>query len=195
MFARRRPLSVLNRARQLAWPSMGWRRAFNYLSHRMSRIPGTPYRIAAGVASGAAVSFTPFIGFHFVLAALLAVLLRANVIASALGTAIGNPWTFPLIWAWTYSCGVWILDRGNHGGPKGDSLRYIFEHPLEVLWPMTLGGVLSAVAVWGVTYVLVYRLVSEYQRARRFRLERKRRKRLKREFAAAAAEGGPEGSS
>jgi len=72
MFGRRNPLPVLHRVWSVVWPKAGWRRASRYMAHRVRRLPGTPYRIAAGVASGAAVSFTPFIGLHFVAAALLA---------------------------------------------------------------------------------------------------------------------------
>lgn len=60
-------------------------------------------------------------------------LLRANVIVSALGTAIGNPRTFPLIWAWTYACEILILGPRQPRGSRGDSPWYIFELPLEVL--------------------------------------------------------------
>ena len=42
------------------------------MTHRIKRLPGTPQSIAAGVACGVAASFTPFIGLHFVLAALFA---------------------------------------------------------------------------------------------------------------------------
>ncbi|MFR8207121.1 MAG: DUF2062 domain-containing protein [Alphaproteobacteria bacterium] len=35
-------------------------------------------------------------GFHLLLAALTAWIIRGNILASALGTAAGNPWTFRL---------------------------------------------------------------------------------------------------
>ena len=88
MFKRRHPLRLIRRVREFVWPRGGWRRAALYIVHRLGRLPGTPYRVAAGFACGAAVSFTPFMGFHFVGAALLALLIRGNVIASAIGTAI-----------------------------------------------------------------------------------------------------------
>ena len=65
---------------------------------RLKRLQGTPYSIATGFACGVAISFTPFIGFHMILAALTAWLIRGNIIASAIGTIVGNPWTFPFIW-------------------------------------------------------------------------------------------------
>lgn len=93
----------------MVWPRGGWRRSSQYFAHRVARLPGTPYSIASGFALGAAISFTPFIGFHFLLSALLSILTRSNVVASLLGTVVGNPWTFPFIWLWLYTCGNWIL--------------------------------------------------------------------------------------
>ncbi len=65
--------------------------------------------LALGFAAGAFASFTPFIGFHFLLAAALAFLVRGNLIASAVGTVVGNPITFPAIWLATYNVGALTL--------------------------------------------------------------------------------------
>ncbi len=176
MLGRRHPLPIYRRVRAFVWPSGGWHRASLYVAHRLRRLPGTPYRIAAGFACGAAISFTPFIGFHFVGAALLSVLLRGSLLASAIGTVVGNPWTFPLIWAWIYALGQWLL-----GGevvselPVVLSLTYIFERPLDVLWPMTVGGVPTSVAAWFAFFWPVRGAVAEYQHARSRLVRRKKR--------------------
>jgi uncharacterized protein (DUF2062 family) len=176
MFGRRHPLPIYRRVREFVWPSGGWHRASLYIGHRLRRLPGTPYRIAAGFACGAAISFTPFIGFHFVGAALLSTLLRGSLLASAIGTVVGNPWTFPFIWAWIYALGQWLL-----GGevvselPVVLSLTYIFERPLDVLWPMTVGGVPTSVAAWFAFFWPVRGAVAEYQHARYRRRRRKLR--------------------
>lgn len=184
MFKRRIPLPIHKRAGAFIWPRGGWRRSGAYVAHRLRRLPGTPYRIAAGFACGAAVSFTPFIGLHFVLGALLALAVRGNVIASAIGTVVGNPWTFPLIWLWTYSLGRWVLG-GGHGFkllPEDLSLmRLIFDHPFEVLLPMVIGSIPTAVVAWFVFFWPLQRTVAVYQRTRKRRL----RKRLHRELEAA----------
>jgi uncharacterized protein len=179
MFKRRIPLPFHKRAGGFLWPRGGWRRSGAYVAHRLRRLPGTPYRIAAGFASGAAVSFTPFIGLHFVLAAGLAVLVRGNLIAAAIGTVVGNPWTFPFIWFWIYTLGHWVLGgRYLLTGPTDDlSFQDIFEKPFEILLPMTVGGVPTAVVAWFVFFWPLQRTIAEYQRARRRRL-RKRLERL-----------------
>ncbi len=43
-------------------------------------MPGSPYSIAVGVACGVAVSFTPLIGLHFLIAVILAWLLGGTVV-------------------------------------------------------------------------------------------------------------------
>lgn len=174
------------------WPRRGWRRASRYIGHRIRRLPGTPYRIAAGFASGAAISFTPFIGFHFAGAALIALLLRANVVASAIGTVIGNPWTFPFIWAWTHAFGQWLLGAESVSVlPEELSFNYIFGHLPEVFWPMTVGGLATAAVAWFAFFWPVRKAVAEYQHARRWRLRRKERKNRARiaEERAAAGDG------
>lgn len=190
MFGRRKPLPVLRRFREVLWPSLGWLRAARYVGHRLGRLPGSPYRVAAGFACGAAVSFTPFIGFHFVLAALLALATRGNLIASAIGTAVGNPWTFPFIWAWIMNFGLWMLgESAREAFPQNLTLSYIFENPLHVLLPMTVGGIPTAVAAWIVFFWPAYSMVAQYQRARRWRLRRRARARYRRlrEWKAAQA--------
>jgi len=176
MFKRRHPLTLPSRVRRILWPAGGWHRTTLYIAHRLGRLPGTPYRIACGFACGAAVSFTPFIGFHFVLAMGLSLLLRGNLIASAIGTVVGNPWSFPLIWAWTYALGRWILGHSGFEMPAGElTLSHIFDNPMQVLLPMTIGGLPTAVAAWFISYWPVRGLVEQYQRTRRWRLRRKAR--------------------
>ena len=143
----------------------------------------------AGVASGAAVSFTPFIGLHFVAAALLALLLRGNVVASAIGTAVGNPWTFPFIWTWIYTLGQWLMGADAASDfPATLDMDYIFERPLDVLWPMTLGALPTAVVVWIVIFWPVRGAVAEYQHVRHLRIRRKVRARLAKRDAIRLAE-------
>ena len=194
MFRRRKPLPIVHRVWEVLWPRGGWRRFTLYVGHRLGRLPGTPYQIAAGLACGAAISFTPFMGFHFVGAALLSVLLRGNVIASAIGTAVGNPWTFPFIWFWIYWLGTWLLGQsGDSQFPDPPSMHYIFENLSGVFWPMTVGGVPTAILVWVAIFWSTRAAVVQYQRQRRRRLRRMVMKR--KEQAAATRYMGRESES
>ncbi len=178
MFKRRDPQPLPHRIKEVVWPRKGLGRPPKYIAHRLRRLPGTPYRIAAGFASGAAVSFTPFIGLHFVLAAVLCLSLRGNIYASAIGTAVGNPWTFPLIWAWLYSSGHWLLGHDVGAVPTADlTFTYVFDNFWAVMWPMTVSGIPTSIVAWFAFFLPIRSTVEEYQKARRWRIRRKVMKR------------------
>ena len=184
---------MLERLWELLWPRSGWERAAKYVFHRVARLPGTPYAIAGGLACGAAVSFTPFLGMHIVLSVLLAWIIRASIISSIIGTAIGNPWTFPFIWVWVYELGRWMgagagANRADHldfiglfGRMLEASLRldvaYLFEIAWPVFWPMLLGSIPTAIVVWLAFYVPLKPVVETYQRRRLARRDRRRLRR------------------
>ena len=141
--------------RQWVWPSMGWKRFIRYQFIRLSRMTGGRKSIARGFASGAAVSFTPFIGLHFVFAGLLAKAVRGNIVAAMVGTAVGNPWTFPFIWSACYRLGIWALDGKNHHERSFDnelSLTVLLSNPLEVFFPMFIGSIPLMLIIWPLAY-------------------------------------------
>lgn len=175
VFRRRIPHTRVRQLRELVWPSSGWHRSTRYLGHRVRRLPDTPYRIAAGVACGAAMSMTPFVGLHFVLSAMLAWGLRGNILASAFGTVVGNPWTFPLIFWWTYEVGNMMMGKFGAAELPGElTFSFLLNHPWRVFVPMLIGALPTGLVVWGVTFGLVHVAVAGYRKARRHRLERRR---------------------
>lgn len=168
MFRRRIPRNFSQRLRELLWPSMGLRRLGLYYRHRIRRLPGTPRSIAAGLAAGVAISFTPFIGFHLALGGLIAWTLRGSLIAMVIGTVIaGNPWTFPFIWIATYRLGRVMLGRLKppvNGVPDGLDLSTLMNKPVELLLPMTLGALPFAVFFGLMSFYICRHLVSEYRK-------------------------------
>ena len=166
-FKGRSPRTWLTTTRDFVWPRMSLSRLWAYYKKRISRLPGTPHSIAAGFAAGAAVSFTPFMGLHFVLGALVAYLLRGNLIASALGTLVGNPWTFPLIWVAIYEIGSSILPGDGTKVSLNDlSFTYLMAHIGDVLLPMMLGGAVLSVVVWPIFYFPIVRMIEKLRRSR-----------------------------
>lgn len=79
---------------------------------KLDSLKGNPQSIAKGFATGVAMSFTPFVGFHILLSLIVAKITKQNGIAATLGTIAGNPWTFPFIWYATLHVGHFILGRG-----------------------------------------------------------------------------------
>ncbi len=178
LFKRRVKQPVHKKVLAFLWPSSGFRRSLSYLRHRVARLPGSSHSIAAGFACGVAVSLTPFMGFHFVLAAFLAWVIGGNLFASALGTAVGNPWTFPVIWVMTYRLGCWILGMNAVSDPLAHMhLMQIFQNPLQslgpLLVPMLVGSVPAAIMVWWASYWPVRKVIGKYRR-RRMEIQHKR---------------------
>lgn len=207
MFGRRNHKTRSQKVREFFWPSMGWQRTYHYYRHRVSRLSGTADAIACGLASGAAASFTPFVGLHIVIGVIITWMLRGNLIAAALGTVAGNPWTFPLIWLSTYKLGNALLlgmsPDGMDDVPKDISFNTLWEHPLDLFVPMMIGGILTAFFVWFIVFYIMRGVIHRYQRrrARRRRrrmirrkldMRRKARKAARKQMEAAAREIAPE---
>ncbi|SLN77074.1 DUF2062 domain-containing protein [Oceanibacterium hippocampi] len=183
MFRRRQNRPTHHRLRDFLWPTMGFRRFATYVAHRVARMPGTPYSLAAGFAWGSAVSFTPFVGLHFFLAALGAWATRANILASAIGTVVGNPWTFPFIWTFLYEVGSWLIGRDDPATAIGigAALQRFWEAALNGEWavlthiawsillPMMVAAVPIAVIAWVATFYPLRFLIESYQNERRRR--------------------------
>ncbi len=181
LFDRRTPPKLKEKLRVAIWPRRNWKRSIRYVLTRMSRLRTAPSAIARGAAAGVLVSFTPFLGFHFILAGLLAWTMRGSIIASALGTFFGNPLTFPFIWIGTYQLGNRLL--GLETKLQGDGLAGQIKDmttnitnsswdslwpAIEMLWPimlkpMAVGGVIMGLVAGLVSYYLVKKLVGAYQ--------------------------------
>ncbi|MBT6313260.1 MAG: DUF2062 domain-containing protein [Alphaproteobacteria bacterium] len=180
MFGRRKPQGTTDKVRAWLWPRGGFKRVLRYLWRRVARIRATPHGIAAGFAAGAAVSFLPLLGLHFVLGAALALATRASVIAAILGTAVGNPWTFPFIWLGSYKLGhaIGIGKDGVADSSIGQSLKTAADDLLSghfrdaaieswpVLAPALVGGAIMAAVVWALLYFTIRPVVDRYQTRR-----------------------------
>ena len=136
---------------------------------QLKRLKGTPYEIAAGFACGVAISFTPFIGFHLILAAITAWIIRANVVSSAIGTLIGNPWTFPFIWIAVLSTGRFLLGDAVTTDPV--NFISIFESASKALltlnfknfgrdvWPIVFPMLIGCVPYYIISWILSYKII------------------------------------
>ncbi|MEQ9145057.1 MAG: DUF2062 domain-containing protein [Parvibaculaceae bacterium] len=189
MFRRRVELHPIQKLRELVWPRLGWKRAFQYGWMRVWRLGGTPHAVALGVAAGAFASFTPFVGFHFIIGFAVAWILRGNLIASAFGTFLGNPLTFPFIWIATYDLGFWVLQGVEPPSDPSLNMDMVsgqgFEGILPVLVPMLIGSIPLGLVGAGIVYYLTRSAVEAYQARRREKLG------LKRPNGDAGQEDGP----
>ncbi|MFK7791717.1 MAG: DUF2062 domain-containing protein [Devosiaceae bacterium] len=188
LFRRRASPSWFAKTRAMLWPTRGYHRSWRYIVKRVLRVNATPYAIAMGIACGVFVSFTPLLGLHFVIAFALVYLLRANYLAAVFGTFVGNPVTFPLIWAFTFRVGQVVLGRPVHheaeptlNAPSTYTLEGIagfVERAWPVIKPMLVGSVPLGLTAAVAAYFLTFGTVVGYQRARKARLIAAHKKRM-----------------
>ena len=146
VFKRRKPKTYYEAVTESIYPRGGWRRAVWYILYRVRRLPDPAHKIARGIAAGVFTCFTPFFGLHFVLAVILAWLIRGNVMAALLATFFGNPVTFPFIAAVSMEAGAWMLGRPSLPLPLVVSA---FSDAALELWQNFMAVFSSAPTRWG----------------------------------------------
>ena len=181
------------------WPKGGWSRAFQYVQHRLRRLPDTPERIARGISAGVFATFTPLYGLHFIVAAVIARLSNGNILASLLGTFFGNPLTYFPIGVISIKTGNFLLgnqaddlengrsfvgkfvDAGRDlqtnigyvfsGKPADWSNVFLFYD--EVFFPFLIGGIAPGVVISIIAYFLTVPIIRAYQKRRKGALKEK----------------------
>ena len=192
IFKRRDPKPTLRALAEFLWPRGGWTRAFHYVKHRMRRLPDSPERIARGIWAGVFTTFTPFYGLHFVVAFLIARLMRANILAALMATFFGNPLTYVPIGIASLQTGHWLLgapvaatEHRSFGGKFLDAGRDLQENFVaiftdatmdwsgltvffhQVFYPYLIGGILPGMICASVAYYLSVPVLRAYQKRRR----------------------------
>ena len=198
VFKRRTARSYSAILTELVYPRGGWKRAFEYIKHRVRRLPDTPEKIGRGIWAGVFASFTPFYGVHFIVALAVAKPMRGNMLASIIGTWFGNPVTLLPISAASLHTGYWLLGHrpagrlvnelpARFGGATADlwhNFKALFtaeradwgqllEFYNVVFFPYLVGGMIPGVVTATVAYYLTVPLVRAHQDGRRKKLQDK----------------------
>lgn len=191
MFLSREKHHWRKRARRYIAPCGGYRRfykrAFNYIVLRLKRRPGSPEYIAKGFAIGVAINFWPILFTHFICGFVICRLIAADILAMFIGTMLGNPWTFAIVYPLMYKLGKTLLGmRPRHRAESLDSIEEVWAQiwPIksldnlyfafhEIILPMMLGGFLLALPAGILGYYIARNAVRVYQAQRRRSLTRK----------------------
>lgn len=107
-------------------PEEGWWPRFRSQFLEMLGRHQEPEKVAASFAIGVAIAFTPLIGFHFLLAIVIAVLLRLNKLDVVLGTLVVNPLTLGPVSAAALPVGRFVVQARQEAAthmPWGDFLK------------------------------------------------------------------------
>ncbi|SEP69751.1 hypothetical protein SAMN05428995_101536 [Loktanella sp. DSM 29012] len=197
MFKRRDRRPAWRVMASAVYPDGGWRRAFWYVQRRLQRLPDTPEKIGRGVWAGVFTTFTPFYGLHFVIAALIARLMRGNILAALMATFFGNPLTYLPIAAASLGFGRWIFGLGPHQDPHSIGTKFMnagkdLTHNLlalfspakpdwhglaifydDIFLPYLIGGLVPGAISATLCYFLVVPVLRAQQNRRRKRLRAK----------------------
>ncbi len=134
--------------------SINLKRASLFYFLKLVRVKDSRDKLAVGFACGSMVSFTPFIGFHFFLAVIFAYILRGNIVASLIGTFIGNPFTFPFIWIFIYKVGN-IFFKNDQNFSFELTFQSLFQQGYDILIPMLIGSLIVSIPIWLISYYTV----------------------------------------
>jgi uncharacterized protein len=155
---------------------MGVVRMGRYHILRILRLRATPHAVALGVAAGIAAAFLPLIGVHIAVSVGLAWLLGGNMISAAAATVlVGNPLTYPIIWAATWEAGQLILGHGNRAYTRFNLHDLFAKMDWASIWrpilkPMLVGFVPLSILCSAIGYVVVYQAVKIFRARRQARL-------------------------
>ena len=206
MFKRRERRSIFRFFNEVIFSLKGIKRAIEYVGIRLKRIPDTPHKISLGMSCGIFASFTPLFGLHFLIAGLLSYVLRANVLASLIGTFVGNPLTFPIITVFNLKIGEWIVGSSEYSSDDGgkifegfidfifliykslftegsvdeNSVPRVNEFLNGVFIPYSLGGLIVGIFVAIISYFLLRPLVVTYKKQRDSLRDKRAKKKLNR---------------
>lgn len=175
LFKRRTPLSLFDKLSQIFRPQKGYIRTFDYFKKRFYRMSESNYSMAMGFTCGAMLSFTPFVGFHFIIAGFIAYLIKASIFMAAIGTLIGNPWTFPIMWWASIKLGKWIL-----GYAALDILNQTLEIQTivsdiySIIIPWIVGSFLLSFVLGPPTFFLIYWSIKELRQRFYKKFQKKR---------------------
>lgn len=184
LFKRQKRKSFLAHVRNFVWPSMGWSRTYDYIKHRILRLPASNHSIAFGLSSGCVVSFTPLFGFHIIQCLALCFIGRGNYLAGLLGTVFGNPWTFPLLLWLSYKVGVFsvsffgyqdllLVDIGD------DLIEDLGDKSMQFFLPTLIGGYIMALVTFPLFYTLFFFMVRAGRKAQKALVVKRRSKKIK----------------
>jgi uncharacterized protein len=170
LFRRRESETLLERLRVHLWPRRSWSRSTRYVLYRLRRLSASPHAIALGFGAGAFAAVTPYVGTHMAIALVLAWVAGGSMVAALLGTFVGNPLTYPIIWFASYKVGNVILGSEavkTHADLSHALFKASFDQLWPILKPMTLGSIPLGVLVAAGCYFAVKPMVEAYQHRRR----------------------------
>lgn len=124
-----------------------------------------PNRIAAAAAIGVIVGFSPYIGFHTVIAIGLSFIFNLPLYPLIVGAYITNPFTFIPIYTACYKFGELVTGQTAEFPVNFSDMTFktILTTAKTIFVPFFTGAHLLGLILGGITYILSYYLVKKYK--------------------------------
>ena len=164
-------------------PHWRWAQSLRAAGRRLVNLRASPHEIALGCALGAFVSITPLLGVQTILAVALALMLRANVPATIIGTFVGNPLSWPFIWVSTYVMGLQMVGLEGALDPAAvhrnvmllwhallDPSPQLLDATAALFWPLLWPMLAGSVPIGLLTAAIVYYISRNVVRGWRVRI-------------------------
>jgi len=151
------------------------------LYNRFLKLRGSPQQASLGMALGVFVGMTPFLGFHTVMAVMLASFFKWSKVAAAVGVLITNPLTAPLIYPITYRLGAMLTGFSE---PiqwsrllEPAAVFDLMKNSPMIIIDMLVGGILVGLPLSIVIYFITHAVVSKAKK--RIEIKKAQRKQKK----------------
>lgn len=169
---RKNKQSIWAKIRNFIWPSIGIKRTLKYYKHRIIRMPHSTQSISMGLAAGCVVSWTPSFPFHILQCYIFSRIFKANFPAAVLGTAFGNPWSFPILFMISYHVGHFFLSvTGLYDVfvMLAGETELFNQHGfgIQKFLPTLVGGYIMAVLTYPMFYYGFYTIIAAGRASRR----------------------------
>lgn len=139
-------------------------------------IHDTPRRTAAAFAVGVFFGFSPFLGFHTILALGVAFIFNLNRVAVLVGVYSNLPWVIAAYYAGMTAVGAWILRTPLPEG-FGTMLRKVFALSIftkafwqqvviemrPLFWPYFVGSLIGATVLAALAFYLTPGFIERYK--------------------------------
>ncbi|MGC8769047.1 DUF2062 domain-containing protein [Calditerrivibrio sp.] len=138
-------------------------RFVNAIKHIVN-IDAPANKIALSSGLGMVIGFSPYLGFHTILATIFSVGLRLPIYPLMIGAYITNPITIPPIYAFLYKVGV-VLTDSSKKDIKWDIHNFseLMVLAKSILWPLFVGCHVFGLLTGLVTYFVVKYLLIKYR--------------------------------
>lgn len=162
---------IIHRLFSLLFRNIGIRAVYT----RFLKIRGEPRQIAYGLALGIFIGMTPFMGFHTIMALLVAAACRWNKFSAMAGILITNPLTAPFIYPVTYVVGNAVLGISNLPHPEKvlslEAAADLIQSSPAILMDLFAGGIIIGLPLSIAAFWVALAAVEKYRRKAKPRLK------------------------